>query len=258
MLVRTNFHHFFSAHDNGDTWTSTGISIGSDVEVYNNVAYATAYNGLFKSTDNGDSWELIGSGSNAASISRNSEYLWYASGNGVFRLGLSDDSILSSALPVSTVSTAYVSSTHLYALSDGELFNAALGTETWQNLTSNITADEGTVEQFYVDGDDLYVWFGNFPDYTLYQSSNQGQSFQALNTPDISGQWNGVFSFNPVILSGQNDLAARKAVGAENKTFTLYSSTTRQKAPASGVRTGFPSYNTVEHPKSNGAYTMYE
>ena len=32
------------------------------------------------------------------------------------------------------------------------------------------------------------------------------------------------------------------------KTFTLYSSITLQKAPASGVPTGFPSYKTVEQP----------
>ena len=44
-----------------------------------------------------------------------------------------------------------------------------------------------------------------------------------------------------------------KAVGAENRAFTLYSSATRQKAAASGVRTGLPSYSTVDRPLSSGA-----
>lgn len=54
-------------------------------------------------------------------------------------------------------------------------------------------------------------------------------------------------------LLGSSFLVARSAVGAANIVFTLYSSTTRQKADASGVPTGLPSYRTVEAPVSNGA-----
>ena len=46
---------------------------------------------------------------------------------------------------------------------------------------------------------------------------------------------------------------ALKAVGAVNKDFTLYSEIIFQKAPASGVPTGFPSKSTVVHPLNNGA-----
>ncbi len=45
---------------------------------------------------------------------------------------------------------------------------------------------------------------------------------------------------------------ARNAVGAVNIDFTLYSSIIRQKAPASGVPTGFPSYMMVVQPWSRG------
>ena len=55
---------------------------------------------------------------------------------------------------------------------------------------------------------------------------------------------------------GSSFLIALNAVGALNKALTLYSSTTRQKAVASGVRTGLPSYNTVAHRYINGAYTI--
>jgi hypothetical protein len=41
---------------------------------------------------------------------------------------------------------------------------------------------------------------------------------------------------------------ARKAVGAVNSTETPCSSITRQKAPASGVPTGLPSYMMVVQP----------
>ena len=41
---------------------------------------------------------------------------------------------------------------------------------------------------------------------------------------------------------------ARKAVGAVNSVFTLCCAITRQKAPASGVPTGLPSYSTVVQP----------
>ena len=53
--------------------------------------------------------------------------------------------------------------------------------------------------------------------------------------------------------SGSSFLMALNAVGATKKAFTLYSSMTRQYAPASGVRTGFPSYRSVQQPLINGA-----
>lgn len=43
------------------------------------------------------------------------------------------------------------------------------------------------------------------------------------------------------LFSGSSLLMARRAVGAVNSMFTLYSSTMRQSADASGVPTGFPS-----------------
>jgi len=46
---------------------------------------------------------------------------------------------------------------------------------------------------------------------------------------------------------------ARNAVGAVNSALTPCCSTTRQKAPASGVPTGLPSYSTVVAPASSGA-----
>jgi hypothetical protein len=49
---------------------------------------------------------------------------------------------------------------------------------------------------------------------------------------------------------------ARMAVGAVKSTFTLCCSITRQKVPASGVRTGLPSNSTVVQPASSGPYTM--
>ena len=56
--------------------------------------------------------------------------------------------------------------------------------------------------------------------------------------------------------SGSSFLITRNAVGAVNRAFTPYSEITRQKAPASGVPTGLPSYRMVVHPASSGAYTM--
>ena len=53
--------------------------------------------------------------------------------------------------------------------------------------------------------------------------------------------------------SGSSFLIALKAVGAVNKDFTLYSEIIFQKAPASGVPTGFPSKSTVVHPLNSGA-----
>ena len=49
------------------------------------------------------------------------------------------------------------------------------------------------------------------------------------------------------------DLIARNAVGAVNKAFTLCSEITRQKTPASGVPTGFPSKRIVVQPCNRGA-----
>ncbi|EWM35710.1 hypothetical protein D043_4095B, partial [Vibrio parahaemolyticus EKP-021] len=48
--------------------------------------------------------------------------------------------------------------------------------------------------------------------------------------------------------SGSSFLIARKAVGAENKASTLYSSHTRQNAPGFGVLTGLPSNSIVVQP----------
>ena len=56
--------------------------------------------------------------------------------------------------------------------------------------------------------------------------------------------------------SGSSRLIARNAVGAVKKTRTSCSSMTRQKAPASGVPTGFPSYMTEVQPWISGPYTM--
>ena len=56
--------------------------------------------------------------------------------------------------------------------------------------------------------------------------------------------------------SGSSRLIALKAVGAVKKVFTLYSSIIRQKVPASGVPTGFPSKRTVVFPFNKGAYTI--
>ncbi len=53
--------------------------------------------------------------------------------------------------------------------------------------------------------------------------------------------------------SGSSRLIARNAVGAVKSTRTPCCSMTRQKAPASGVPTGLPSYMTVVQPKSSGA-----
>ncbi len=52
---------------------------------------------------------------------------------------------------------------------------------------------------------------------------------------------------------GSSFLIARMAVGAVKSAFTRCSSMTRQKAPASGVPTGLPSYITVVHPVMSGA-----
>ncbi len=52
--------------------------------------------------------------------------------------------------------------------------------------------------------------------------------------------------------SGSTRLIARIAVGAVNITCTPWSAITRQKAPASGVPTGLPSYITVVQPCSSG------
>ena len=46
---------------------------------------------------------------------------------------------------------------------------------------------------------------------------------------------------------------ARKAVGAVNSATTPWSEQTRQKAPASGVPTGLPSYITEVAPWMSGA-----
>ena len=46
---------------------------------------------------------------------------------------------------------------------------------------------------------------------------------------------------------------ARKAVGAVNKALTPCWEMTRQKAPGSGVPTGFPSYTMVVAPMKSGA-----
>ena len=46
---------------------------------------------------------------------------------------------------------------------------------------------------------------------------------------------------------------ARKAVGAVKNTFTPYSAQMRQMLPASGVRTGLPSYMIVVQPVIRGA-----
>jgi hypothetical protein len=46
---------------------------------------------------------------------------------------------------------------------------------------------------------------------------------------------------------------ARMAVGAQKSEETLCCEATRQKAPASGVPIGLPSYNTVVSPDTNGA-----
>ena len=63
-----------------------------------------------------------------------------------------------------------------------------------------------------------------------------------VRTPDAGAFWRVVEEYRVKVL-----------FSAENNTLTLYSSTTRQNAPASGVRTGFPSYSTVEHPNNKGA-----
>ena len=47
---------------------------------------------------------------------------------------------------------------------------------------------------------------------------------------------------------GSSFLIALNAVGAVNKVLTLYSEIILQKAPGSGVPTGFPSKTTVVHP----------
>ena len=51
---------------------------------------------------------------------------------------------------------------------------------------------------------------------------------------------------------GSSRLIARKAVGAVNMALTLCSLITRQKTPASGVPTGFPSNRIVVQPLNSG------
>jgi len=53
--------------------------------------------------------------------------------------------------------------------------------------------------------------------------------------------------------SGSSRLIARSAVGAAKSACTPCFSTTRQKADASGVPTGLPSYNKVVQPSNSGA-----
>ena len=53
--------------------------------------------------------------------------------------------------------------------------------------------------------------------------------------------------------SGSSFLMARNAVGAVNRATAPCSAITRQKAPASGVPTGLPSYRTVVQPCRSGA-----
>ena len=55
------------------------------------------------------------------------------------------------------------------------------------------------------------------------------------------------YCFNS-LASGSSFFTARKAVGAVKNVFILCSAIIRQNAPASGVRTGFPSYTMVVQP----------
>ena len=61
------------------------------------------------------------------------------------------------------------------------------------------------------------------------------------------------FMYSPF---GSSRLIARNAVGAVKRVGTLCCSMIRQKVPASGVPTGFPSKRIVVQPCSSGAYTM--
>ena len=89
------------------------------------------------------------------------------------------------------------------------------------------------------------------PSWASAQSSVSGS--QPLAGEEQSAQRTRDRSLRMQLPSGSSFLIARKAVGAVNRTLTLCSAITRQKAPASGVPTGLPSYRTVVLPFSSGA-----
>ncbi|MEO0405581.1 MAG: sialidase family protein, partial [Bacteroidota bacterium] len=146
--------------DQGLTWTnSPGISIGDGLKVYNGIAYINAYDGLFRSTDQGESWEWLTNSYIGQDISISNDLIWTANASGAFIYNINTDEVTDITLPISSATNILTNGSHLFTLADGALYGTPSDNTNWENFTSNITGEVGQVTQYYLDNNELYVWF---------------------------------------------------------------------------------------------------
>ncbi|NQX90583.1 MAG: T9SS type A sorting domain-containing protein [Flavobacteriales bacterium] len=193
--------------DQGITWTnSPDISIGDGLKVANGVAYVNAYDGLYRSFDNGETWEWMTNSFIGKDISITNDLIWTANSSGAFIYDITTDEVTDITLPISSATNILTNGEFLFTLSDGSLYGTPSDTPNWQDFTVNITGEEGLVTQYYLDGDELYVWFQTDQELGFYVSTNNGESFSPLGPSAQVSIWNAVYSFNPVLIAGIDDL----------------------------------------------------
>lgn len=196
----------YRSTDNGDTYALAGnFHNGREVKEFGGDIYVTHLSGLSKSTDGGTTWETAvlygGSGYTADIAYDGNNTLWLSASNGLISYDLSSGSHEFMQFPVTTVQSAQVSSSGLFAVSEGQLFSSFDNGDSWTDLTENFGVFNLNIEDVQADGTDIYVIGSVFGQYYYFFSSDEGDSFTEITLPAGISGIEAIYSLNPVFIA---------------------------------------------------------
>ena len=194
-LQRTN--------DNGETWEvldgNYAFNTGSCVRNYDGVLYFTDLYGANRSTDEGATWETILDASyfeysNSGHITRHNGKVWFSTGKGPISYDEATGQISAAVIPNSSLTNMKAANGVILGLQNGKLYSSIDFGNTWVNITGNI-GDGNDILSYSLDGGDWYACAYQNAAYTIFKSSDNGQTWNAIQT--VSGGASAFFSYNP-------------------------------------------------------------
>lgn len=202
--------------DNGLTWNNAGsLSIVRRMLQIDDVIYSTSFNGLRRSTDDGLTWMPVEnfeydvvSGYHGRMWHHN-DYLWIGTSTGPVRIDLTDDSAYQPALPYTSLSFITPAGNNLFAATTTHVYRSQNNGVSWNIINENITANSFFVEHMIVINGELYIIIDQSSTYTLYKSSDGGNTFSVVAVDTDSGNLTSYFSYNPQFIATRQNSQPR-------------------------------------------------
>lgn len=200
-----NGNGLMRSNDNGETWENVGetynFNTGKCVRNYDGVLYFTDLTGAYRSTDEGESWETIFDASlfelsECGYITRHNGKVWITTGKGPISYNESTGQLSNPAIPNASLTNMKASNGVILGLQNGKLYSSLDYGNNWTDITTNI-GDGSDVLNFSIDGGEWIAHSYLSGMITLFKSTDNGQTWTAIQTVPGGGGGSAFFSYNP-------------------------------------------------------------